>query len=87
LRRLIKILVVFVHIQGDFESCADILITSYWLHVELGKKYLKNSISKNKYALKLGNRIDVRFIKYDIQGVFLKCAEILPTRLFDNVEA
>jgi hypothetical protein len=26
-----------VHIQGDFESCADILITSYWLHVELGK--------------------------------------------------
>jgi hypothetical protein len=28
----------------------------------------------------------VRFIKYDIQGVFLKCAEILPTRLFDNVE-
>jgi hypothetical protein len=26
-----------VPIQGDFESCADILITSYWLHVELGK--------------------------------------------------
>jgi hypothetical protein len=25
------------YIQGDFESCADILITSYWLHVELGK--------------------------------------------------
>jgi hypothetical protein len=24
-------------IQGDFESCADILITSYWLHAELGK--------------------------------------------------
>jgi hypothetical protein len=24
-------------IQGGFESCADILITSYWLHVELGK--------------------------------------------------
>jgi hypothetical protein len=22
---------------SDFESCADILITSYWLHVELGK--------------------------------------------------
>jgi hypothetical protein len=21
-------------IQGNFESCADILITSYWLHVE-----------------------------------------------------
>jgi hypothetical protein len=30
-----------------------------------------------KYALKQGNRIGVRFIKYDIQGVFLKCAEIL----------
>jgi hypothetical protein len=31
----------------------------------------------------------VHFIKHDshdIQGVFLKCAEILPTRLFDNVE-
>jgi hypothetical protein len=39
-----------------------------------------------KYALKQGNRIGVRFIKYDIQGVLLKCAEILPTRLFDNVE-
>jgi hypothetical protein len=39
-----------------------------------------------KYALKQGNRIGVRFIKYDIQDVFLKCAEILPTRLFDNVE-
>jgi hypothetical protein len=23
--------------------------------------------------------------KHDIQGVFFKCAEILPTRLFDNV--
>jgi hypothetical protein len=28
----------------------------------------------------------VRFIKYDIQGIFLKCAEILSARLFDNVE-
>jgi hypothetical protein len=36
-------------IQGDFESCADILITSYWLHVgTTRKKYLKNSMSKNK---------------------------------------
>jgi hypothetical protein len=26
-----------LEIQGDFEICADILITSYWLHVELGK--------------------------------------------------
>jgi hypothetical protein len=25
--------------------------------------------------------IGVYFIKHDIQGVFLKCAEILPTRL------
>jgi hypothetical protein len=24
-------------IQGDFESCAEILTTSYWLHAELGK--------------------------------------------------
>jgi hypothetical protein len=26
------------------------------------------------------------FIKYEIQGVFLKCAEILSTRLWHNVE-
>jgi hypothetical protein len=26
-----------LRIQGDFESCADIPITSRWLHVELGK--------------------------------------------------
>jgi hypothetical protein len=26
-----------IFIQGDFESCADILIIGYWLHVELGK--------------------------------------------------
>jgi hypothetical protein len=26
------------------------------------------------------------FIKHDIQGVFLNCAEILPTELYDNVE-
>jgi hypothetical protein len=40
-----------IEIQGDFESCADTLITSYWLHVELGKKYLKNSMSKNNSYL------------------------------------
>jgi hypothetical protein len=43
-------------------------------------------VTYRKYALKQGNHIDVRFIKYDIQGVVLKCSEILPTRLFDNVE-
>jgi hypothetical protein len=43
-------------------------------------------VTYRKYALKQGNRIGVRFTKYDIQGVFLKCAEILPTRLFYNVE-
>jgi hypothetical protein len=37
-------------------------------------------------ALKQGNRIGLHFMKHDIQGVFLKCVEILPTRLFDNVE-
>jgi hypothetical protein len=35
-------------------------------------------VTYRKYALKQGNRIGVRFIKFDIQGVFLKCAEILP---------
>jgi hypothetical protein len=43
-------------------------------------------VAYRKYALKQADRIGVRFIKYDIQSVFLKCAEILPTRLFDNVE-
>jgi hypothetical protein len=33
-------------------------------------------VTSRNYALKQGNRIGVRFIKYDIQGVFLKCAEI-----------
>jgi hypothetical protein len=32
-------------------------------------------------CLKRGNRIGVRCVKYDIQGVFLKCAKILPTEL------
>jgi hypothetical protein len=27
----------FKDIQGVIESCTDILTTSYWLHVELGK--------------------------------------------------
>jgi hypothetical protein len=60
------------------------------LKIHLVYHVLKNvrqcEITYKKYALKQGNRIGVRFIKYDIQGVFLKCAEILPTRLFDNVE-
>jgi hypothetical protein len=35
--------------EGVIESCADILTTSYWLHVELGQNtYLKNSMSKYK---------------------------------------
>jgi hypothetical protein len=34
------------NIQGVFESCADILITSYWLHVELGKIFTKLYVKK-----------------------------------------
>jgi hypothetical protein len=34
-------------IQGDIESCTDILTTSYWLHVEL-RKNIKKILSKNK---------------------------------------
>jgi hypothetical protein len=41
-------------------------------------------VTYRKYALKQGVRIGV--IKYDIQGVFLKCAEMLLTSLFDNIE-
>jgi hypothetical protein len=28
-------------VQGDFENWTDILITSYWLHVELEKIFKK----------------------------------------------
>jgi hypothetical protein len=34
------------YIQGVIESCTDILTTSYWLHVELGKNILKKSVKK-----------------------------------------
>jgi hypothetical protein len=37
-----------LYVQDDFESCADILITSYWLHVELGKNILKILCQKIK---------------------------------------
>jgi hypothetical protein len=40
----------------------------------------------NLYEICFKTRKPHFFIKYDIQGVFLKCAEILPTRLWDNVE-
>jgi hypothetical protein len=43
-------------IQGVFEMRAQILITSYWLHVELGKKYLKNSVKKQN---------DIYFLSYN----------------------
>jgi hypothetical protein len=29
--------IINMYIQGVIESCTDILTTSYWLHVELGK--------------------------------------------------
>jgi hypothetical protein len=35
-------------IQGDFESCEDILITSYWLHVELGKIFKKFYVKRTE---------------------------------------
>jgi hypothetical protein len=35
-------------IQGDFETCADILIMSCWLHVELGKNVYKILCQKIK---------------------------------------
>jgi hypothetical protein len=54
-----------------------ILTMSYWFHVELGK---------NIYKILSKNKLTFNFIKHDIQDVFLKCAEIFPTRLFDNVE-
>jgi hypothetical protein len=54
---------------------------------EIHGKILICEITSRKYALKQGNRIGVvHFIKYDIQGVFLKCAEISLTSLWNNVE-
>jgi hypothetical protein len=35
--RYVSIGCSFKYIQGVVESCTDILTTSYWLHVELGK--------------------------------------------------
>jgi hypothetical protein len=35
------------HFYCVIESCTDILTTSYWLHVELGKNIKKISMSKN----------------------------------------
>jgi hypothetical protein len=35
-------------IQGVIESCTDILTTSYWLHVELGKNISKILCQKIK---------------------------------------
>jgi hypothetical protein len=47
-----KILILFKYefakVQGDFESCADILITSYWLDVELEKNVSKILCQKIK---------------------------------------
>jgi hypothetical protein len=36
------------NIQGVIECCTDILITSYWLHVELGKNIKKILCQKIK---------------------------------------
>jgi hypothetical protein len=40
-----------------------------------------NYANKHNVVTSIIYIIGVRFIKYDIQGVFLKCAEILPTGL------
>jgi hypothetical protein len=40
-----------INIQGVVEMRVQILTTSYWLHVELGKKYFKNAMLKNKITL------------------------------------
>jgi hypothetical protein len=50
---------------------AQILTASYWLHVELGKN-VDFLVLKHISYRSLG----VHFIKHDIQGVFLKCAEM-----------
>jgi hypothetical protein len=46
-RMIVLSLTFFFLIQGVFEMSAEILITSYWLHVEFGKNIKKN-LSKNK---------------------------------------
>jgi hypothetical protein len=45
-------------IQGVIETCTDILTTSYWFHIELTrKKYLKNSMAKDKMTFIFGATI------------------------------
>jgi hypothetical protein len=41
---------ILSNIQGVIEMRDQILTTSYWLHVEFKKKYLKNTMSKNKMS-------------------------------------
>jgi hypothetical protein len=72
--------------------CPTTSYVEFWhiLKIHLEYHILQNvpqcKVTSRKYALKQGNRIGVHFIKIDIQGVFLKCVEILPTRLWDKVE-
>jgi hypothetical protein len=37
----ISLVKMLTDVQGDFESCADILIMSHWFHVEFGKIFKK----------------------------------------------
>jgi hypothetical protein len=42
----------------------QILTTSYWRHVELGKKYLKNYMSKAIKKINVILFFDIEFFKY-----------------------
>jgi hypothetical protein len=48
MKHLLLALLYIVFIQGVIESCIDILTTSYWLHVELGKNIKKILCQKIK---------------------------------------
>jgi hypothetical protein len=52
-------------------STVKIFLKKYFPMIEFLYIHQWKVTSRN-YALKQGNRIGVRFIKYDIQGVFLK---------------
>jgi hypothetical protein len=59
------------YIQGVIESCTDILSTSYWLHVELGK------IFKKFYVKKLN---DIYFLSYNFFKLLLVFYVVLQPR-------
>jgi hypothetical protein len=67
--------------------CVQKSMKCHYIYVIIKKVLKKSSRKKNILKQSFSNfaliqiTFGVHFIKHDIQGVFLKCPEILPTRL------